>query len=55
MPAKHRRDFPKPPDRDCSDDRVPTFEMGIENRLAIFDLLRQPADRDGVPSLALRD
>jgi hypothetical protein len=52
---KHRRDFPKALDCDCSNDRVPVLEMGVEDWLAIFDLLRQAADRDGVPSLGFRD
>ncbi len=52
---KRRRDVPKTLDRDCRHDRIPTLEMRVEDRLAVFDLLGQATDRDGLPSLAFRD
>ncbi len=45
--------FAKTLKRDRSNDSVAIFEMGVEYRLAVFDLLRQASDSHGRPAILL--
>ena len=52
---KRPRDLAKAFERNCGDNRIPVFKMGVENGLTMLDLVGQATDRNGAPSFALRD